>query len=119
MTTTTMQSDETTATDPLATKDLTDAFFRRLRQLYQACRELSKHEQARVLIRACMEEGLIEGTRIVGVLTRIGFNRQHAGLILRSLCGSNPERNDWGKDTAGHYHLHPDPVQLEAASIVV
>lgn len=117
---TTTQSDVTNPTDPLATKELIDAFFRRLRQLWLDCGEgMSKHEQARVLIRACIEEGLVNGKRIVGVLARIGFDRRHAGLTLGSLCGSNPALHDWWRDETGCYRLHPDPVNVEAAEIVV
>ena len=117
---TTSQSDDTNPTDPLATKELTDTFFRRLRQLWFDCGEgVSKHEEARVLIRACMEEGLVNGKRIVGVLAHLGFDRRHAGLTLGSLCGSNPARHDWWRDENGRYHLHPDPVNVEAAEIIV
>lgn len=106
--------------DPIGTEELENAFFDGLRELWRQCqRNSNKHEQARVLIMACIGYGIQSGTRIVGILSHIGMNRQHIGLTLASLCGPKPERHDWWKDAAGHYHLHPDPVQAEAASIVM
>lgn len=68
---------------------------------------------------ACIDQGVDHGKRIVGILGHIGMNPQHVGLTLSSLCGPDPERHGWWKDTAGHYHLHPDPAHAEAARIVV
>ena len=106
--------------DPLATKELEHAFFEGLRELWLRCgADTSKHEQARILIMACIEGGVGSGKRIVGILSKIGFNARHIGATLDRQCGSNPDLHDWWKDDEGNYRLHQSAAQLEAASIVI
>ena len=112
--------DVTEGTDTLATKELENAFFEGLRALWHDCgHDTSKHDQARVLIMACIDGGVHYGKRIVGILAYIGLNRRHIGATLKNLCGPNPELHDWFKDAAGRYHLHQNATQLEAARIVI
>ncbi|MCA0979300.1 hypothetical protein LCM19_13080 [Qipengyuania flava] len=105
--------------DPLATKELEHAFFEGLRELWKECGHgTNKHDQARILIMACIDEGVNNGKRIVGILSKIGFNARHIGATLDRQCGSNPD-HDWWKDNEGNYRLHQNAAQLEAASIVI
>lgn len=106
--------------DPLATKELEYAFFEGLRALWLRCgADTSKHDQARILIMACIDGGVGNGSRIVGILSKIGFNARHIGATLDRQCGSNPDLHDWWKDDEGNYRLHQNAAQLEAASIVI
>lgn len=106
--------------DPLATKELEHAFFEGLRALWRECgHDTNKNDQARILIIACIDGDVRKGKRIVGILSHIGFNSQHIGATLKNLCGSNPDMHDWWKDDDGHYQLHQNATQLEAASIVI
>lgn len=112
--------DVTQYADPLATKQLENAFFEGLRELWRECgHDTNKHDQTRILIMACIDGGVRNGSRIVGILAHIGFNAQHVGATLNNLCGPNPDIHDWLKDGDGRYHLHQNATQLEAASIVI
>ena len=106
--------------DPLATKPLENAFFEGLRELWRECgHDTSKHDQARILIMACIDGGVSNGSRIVGILSHIGLNARHVGATLKNLCGPNPDMHDWWKGHDGRYQLHQTETQLEAAIIVI
>ena len=106
--------------DPLATRKLESAFFEGLRALWRDCgHDTNKHDQARILISACIDGGIDDGKRIVGILSHIGLNARYVGATLRHLCGPNAALHDWWKDDEGKYHLHENATQLEAASIVI
>ena len=116
MTTTTI----TQPHDPFATKETTYALFERLKKLLLDCGpETNKHDQVRILVAACLEEGIHQGPRIVGVLGKLGFNPRHVGKTLSMFAGSDPAQYDWWKDSTGEYRLHPDPSVEAAAKIIV
>lgn len=111
---------ETLTADPFATLESTYALFGRLRKLWLDCGpSTNKHDQARILIAACLDEGIVQGPRIVGTLAKLGFNNRHVGKLLTSMSGSDPARYDWSKDEDGEYHLHPNPTLETAAQIVI
>ena len=112
----------TTATphDPFATKETTHAFFQRLEKLRYDCGpRTSKHDQARVLIAACIDEGIVSRRRLIGILAQLKFDRRHAGKTLHEFCGPDPDRHDWWSDEAGNYRLHPDPAHEAASNILI
>lgn len=63
----------------------------------------NKPDKASVLIRACIDAGINEGSAIVGTLHRLGLDRSHAGAVLRHGSGPNPSRFDWRKEADGTY----------------
>lgn len=81
-----------------ASDDLAD--LRRLLADLQGC---NANDQARVLIQACLEEGIRKGSEIVATLVRLGFNKKHVGVMLAHGCGTNAKRFDWRKEPDGTY----------------
>ncbi|GAB5349218.1 hypothetical protein [Alteriqipengyuania sp. 357] len=115
-----MTSTDKTQSDPFGTNESTNAFFQRLHQLWRDCgAKASRHDTARVLITACIDEGVLEGPRIIGVLSKLGFNRKHVGKTLSQLTGPDPAKCDWYKDDAGKYRNHPTWSPSGAAGIKV
>lgn len=106
--------------DPFATKETTHAFFQRLETLLHDCgANSSKHDKARVVIAASIDEGIVSGKRLVGILANVGFDRKHAGKTLHELCGPDPDRHDWWTDDKGEYRLHTSPALVAALKIVI
>ncbi|TPG13201.1 hypothetical protein [Sphingomonas oligophenolica] len=76
-----------------------DAKFQRLRQLKEGFpTEINKHDRVLILISACVDEGFVTGPRITGAIAQLGFNRQHAGIMLQEGCGQR-----WIKDEKGNF----------------
>ena len=93
--------------DPFATPATKARMFAGLRNLLKACAiGTSRHDQARVLLQACMTNSRMTGKQLVGILATLGFNKQHVGKILFDFCGDDDRHYDWWRDDAGHYHLH-------------
>lgn len=65
-----------------------------------------KHDQVRVLIAACISEGVTKGTDIIATIAALGFDRSHVGMWLARERGSNAKRYRWFKDGDGQYRLH-------------
>lgn len=76
----------------------------RLRALKSECGP-DRHDQATVLITACILEGLNTGERIVGALTELGMTPGHVWIMLKKHTGSNPARHHWRCDESGTYSL--------------
>lgn len=66
----------------------------------------SKHDQVRVLIAACISEGVSKGTDIIATVAALGFDRSHVGMWLAKDCGSNAQLHHWFKDGDEQYRLH-------------
>lgn len=113
-------SETTSKHDPFATKQSGRAFFQRLEKLRFDCGpNTGKPDQARVLITACLDENIRQGQRIVGILAKLGFTRQHVGKTLHKHCGVNPAIHDWWTDENGDYHVHTNTALEAAAKIRV
>ena len=83
-----------------------NAVFRRLRALDADCGpNANQYDRVIVLIAACIEEGLTEGKRIVGVIAQIGFDRQFVGIVLTKNAGNDSARHLWRKLDDGTYAL--------------
>lgn len=93
-----------TNTSPLAAASAANAeFLNRLAVLRDICQPFAKkHDQATVLIHACIGEGLSEGSAIVGVVSGLGFNSRHVGMRLNDGIGQY-----WSRDQDGHYTTLP------------
>lgn len=74
-----------------------DAIFRRLRQLMKDCAKANSHDRVTIAIAACIDEGINTGIRIVGAARRLGFDAQHAGIVLSNGIGSNWKRAEDGR----------------------
>jgi hypothetical protein len=92
------------------------AMFRRLRNLLSeiACFP-NRNEQATVMIGACIEEGMDETRRLLPAMAKLGFNRQHAAIILKRYEGTDPHTHLWTRDASGHYSLHASPSATTVA----
>lgn len=75
----------------------TVAIFRRLRELMQSCKA-NKNDRMIVLITACIDEGFNQSSRIRGAVKCLGFDDQHARIILNKSIGSQ-----WTRDESGIY----------------
>lgn len=73
----------------------------------------NKHDQANVLISACIMEGLDNGARIVGALKRLGFRPRHVSIVLKEGTGGSASSSHWRRDARGRYSLHEegDPLR--------
>ena len=78
-----------------------------LRTLQGICSTCSKHEQAIVLIHACIDAGCNTKEGIFGMLRLLDWNMRHAGIILSNSTGNNPGLHHWRRDEAGIYLSHP------------
>ena len=78
-----------------------------LRELRAACSTCNKHEQAIVLIDACIDAGRNTKDGILGTLGLLGCNLTHARLLLAKSTGNAPARHRWSCDSDGVYRSHP------------
>lgn len=78
-----------------------------LRQLKAICGP-NKHDQATILISACIGEGLDTRPRIVGALRHLGLDYRHVNIVLNKLTGGDPQRHRWMRDAEGCYSLHQE-----------
>jgi hypothetical protein len=60
-----------------------------------------------MLINACISEGINTGPRILDALALLGFDRKHAGLLLKGGIQQMPEWPNWGRREDGVYHVPP------------
>ena len=60
----------------------------------------------RMVIIACIEHGFDIGPRITGIARALGFNAQHADIILKRGAANGPGVRRWYKDQQGRYRLH-------------
>ena len=88
---------------------MTEAVLDRLQCLDQGLQTqgVKRPDRARVLINACIEEGIVSGPSIVSTLVALGFNQQHVGLTLKK-GKRNPLWPEWGRQTDGTYYV-PEP----------
>jgi len=84
-----------------------DAFVASLRALQEACVYCNKHDQAIVLIHACIDAGYDTHGRILGALHAIDWNPRHAAIVLTKSAGGNPAIHRWQRDEHGIYRNHP------------
>lgn len=85
----------------------TEALLADLRALDTACGEgTSKHDRVIVLIHACIDAGCDTKETIKETLGQLGWNIQHAMIILSKLRGDNPDLYRWQRDEAGVYRNH-------------
>lgn len=92
------------------------AMFRRLRNLLSEIVYLSnRNDQAAVMIGACIEEGMDEARRLLPAMEKLGFNRQHAAIILKRHEGTDPNTHWWTRDASGRYSLHASPSATTVA----
>lgn len=88
--------------------DQDEALLESLRNLDAACGEgTSKHDRAIVLIHGCIDAGCNTNERIFGMLRLLGWNMQHAQIVLSKSTGNNPALHRWHRDEAGIYRSHP------------
>ncbi len=114
----TNESFSTEAADGLASDASADdvtLIFKELRALKAACRRADAHSRAIVLIQACIDNGINTRSRIRGSLIKLGFNADHAVIVLNACAGPNPEVCHWYRDEAGTYHNHVGIAATAAA----
>jgi hypothetical protein len=80
--------------------------FRRLGELSLTCEAKNRNELATVLISGCLAEGVNTIGRIIRVLKRFGFKRQHLAVMLDRQSGPDPLRYHWYRDADAVYHSH-------------
>ncbi len=84
----------------------TDLLISAIRKMItKAALTSSKDDCIRMLIIACIEQGFDIGPRITGIARALGFNAQHAEIILNRGTGSNPGPRRWFKDQQGRYRV--------------
>jgi hypothetical protein len=92
-----------TTTNAATSSDLID----RIRQLIYDCGPtLTKHDQALVAIKTCIEEGVDTKARIISVLCGVGFNAGHVANILNPRKSPFTTADHWRSDASGRYVLH-------------
>jgi hypothetical protein len=74
------------------------AMFQRLEGLRHDCRRrgCNLHDQVIALISACIDEGLADGSQLVGTVAHLGYKKSHVGWQLRDKLGHFWERNAEG-----------------------
>lgn len=73
------------------------ALFARLRCLKKAVGP-NRNDQANMLIHACLDEKIRAGKRIIAVISHLGLDRRHVGLLLHDGIGKT-----WARDADGGY----------------
>lgn len=66
----------------------------------------NRNDQAVILIQACIESGIDEGTDIVRTVAALGLHKASVGAQLGHNTGRNPARHLWFKTDQGRYRLH-------------
>lgn len=93
-------------------KEADNAMFRRLRVLDRQLIKggANKTERVQVLTNALIHEGLDRGTRIVRALETLGFDKQHAGILLSEGVQAAPDQFHWGRRVDGTYFVADLPT---------
>jgi len=65
----------------------------------------NKHDQAIIVIMACIGQGIDTLPRLRGVMRSLGFDPRHVGIMLNGGTGTNPEMHRWQRDENGVYSL--------------
>ncbi len=86
----------------------------RLSGLRDDCAAAHKHEQATVLISACIGEGIDTKAKIIRTLVLLGFKGSHAANLLKYGTGTCPTGNYWWLDKSGSYRVHGWPPETAA-----
>ncbi|MAN13155.1 MAG: hypothetical protein CL945_00265 [Dinoroseobacter sp.] len=88
-----------------------DTLLRSLRDLdrHLISAGMKKHDRAHALINASISEGVETGTRIVSVLAKLGFDKRHVGIMLKTGLQTMPEWPNWGCNDDGKYYAPPAP----------
>jgi hypothetical protein len=77
--------------------------MKRLQRLLDTIRPgTNRHEQATVMIEACIGEGFDTRPRIIGALRQLGFDPRHIAITLK---GDNPYGGRWLRSAGGIYSL--------------
>lgn len=89
-----------------------NAIFWRLRSLDErmVAAGTNSHDRVHALMNACITEGVDTGSRIVGTLARLGYNRHHVGIVLNAGLRAAPERPNWGRTAEGVYFAPPQAL---------
>ena len=66
----------------------------------------SKHDQAVILIQACIKSGIDKGPEIAATVSGLGLDKRHVGLTLGNSEGCNAERHHWVRGADGRYRVH-------------
>ena len=66
----------------------------------------NRHDRVLLLIEECIRQGIDAGPLIISVLCKLGFKKQHVGLLLDDSKGANSESYRWYRDDGGRYRLH-------------
>lgn len=92
-----------TSTDTLPPREVA-AMFRRLEDLLWHCQQggSNRHDQAIVLVAACVAEGIVTGPHIIGTVASMGFKPRHVGKLLNDNIG-----NLWQRDGDRFYTTLP------------
>ena len=81
-------------------------FFADVREMIKACGPKPNETDVVInVIVACLEEGIDRGHRIVGVLDRLGYNRQHVGMTLHHKADAGRTKALWWQDEDKVYRL--------------
>ena len=84
------------------TSEMTKLFHDLEILLWSCGPEASKHDQVKVLISACIDDGIDKGPWIVGTVSSMGFNARHIGKILHDHVN-----HLWSRDSGGQYTTLP------------
>lgn len=84
-----------------------DPILQRLREL-MAIIGSNKNDGVIVLASACIDEGVKVGSKIVVMLSKLGFDPRHVWAMLHHNTGNNPERHYWYRDETKAYFNHND-----------
>lgn len=85
-----------------------DAIYEALDGLLAGLQANSRHDQAVVAIKLCIDYGINTLPRIIGVLQKKGFSRGHIANLIKEEMGADPDGNHWLRDADGFLHCHPD-----------
>jgi hypothetical protein len=77
--------------------------------IYDCGPTLTKHDQALVAIKACIDEGVNTKARIISVLSRVGFNAGHVANVLNPRKSPFATADHWRLEPSGRYVLHVAP----------
>ena len=89
--------------------------FQQLRELKAASRHTKGHSRVIILICACIDYGINTRSRIRGAMKQLGFDADHAVIVLNAGTDSKTGEKYWDRDAAGVYHNHSEAPGLPSA----